>query len=62
MLWIVPGAPVISIEMSTSAMWFMVFGIMPLAKFIGMLFVCAQEGLWHLGSDASIAGHLKHKR
>ncbi|KAF4798025.1 hypothetical protein TURU_066447 [Turdus rufiventris] len=27
-------APVISIEMNTSAMWFMVFGIMPLAKFV----------------------------
>lgn len=56
MLWVVPEAPVISIEMSTSAMWFMVFGIMPLAKCIGMLFVCAQEGLWHLGSGASTAG------
>lgn len=29
----------ISIEMSMSAMWFMLFGFMSLAKFIGMLFV-----------------------
>lgn len=53
MLWVASEAPVISIEMSMSPMCFMVFGIMSLAKFIGMLFVCAQEGLWRLGVDVS---------
>lgn len=53
MLQVASEAPVISIEMSTSAMWFMAFGIMSLATFIGVLFVCAQEGLWCLGTDVS---------
>lgn len=44
MLWVASEAPVISTEMSMSAMWFMVFGIVSLAKYVGM-FVCAQEGL-----------------
>lgn len=39
MLYVASEAPVISIKMSMSGMWFMVFGIASLAKFIGMLFV-----------------------
>lgn len=34
----------IFIEMSMPALWFMVFGIMSLARFIGVFFVCAQRG------------------